>query len=221
MESKIYVGLQNIGFGESQCSREMVLFVKNVAVIQQKIIQFTHIILNYSQRIKIGCLVLITALLFARNATTTSIRNLAGANSMGAERDLANAIYGEAANQDYKTMKMVGSSAIQRLKSGRAKEFGSDMQSVLRNGYYAVSNPNTPYKQALAQKFPDKESENRYKQALQIASGLLKGTIEPDKVQFYFTKQEEARMRKQGKKVFNFDIVKPSGQVGIYNTYTY
>lgn len=133
---------------------------------------------------------------------------------------LANAIYGEAADQEPEVMKMVGSSVINRINSGRTAEFGSNMQEVLNKGYYAVKNPNVPYRQALTQQFPDEESANQYKQALAIAGGLRRGTIEPDKALFYFTPKEEAKLRKTPK-VFNFKIVKNAGKVGGYNTYNY
>jgi len=131
--------------------------------------------------------------------------------------DLANGIFGEAASEDYNTMLMVGSSAINRLKSNRPQEFGSNLQEVLQKGYYAVSNPNEPYKQALTQQFPDKDSENKYKVALQIASGLIKGTIKPTEGQFYFTSKEIKKLKKS----FKFEQVKSYGKTGKYEVFGY
>jgi hypothetical protein len=133
---------------------------------------------------------------------------------------LANAIYGEAANQSPEVMKMVGSTAINRLKSGRVHEFGASLPEILHKGYYAVSNPNIPYQQAVTQKFPDKESETKFKQAMMIASGLIKGTITPDKGEFYFTNKEIGKLKRNPKK-FNFKAVKKIGSSGDYQVFGY
>jgi hypothetical protein len=134
--------------------------------------------------------------------------------------DLANVIYGESASENYDTMLMVGSSAINRLNSNKLLEFGATLPEILQKGYYSVSNPNIPYKQAQEQKFPDKESENKYKQALAIASGLIKGTIEPTKGQFYFTDKEINKFKRNPRK-FNLKAVKQVGEVGNYKVFSY
>lgn len=128
---------------------------------------------------------------------------------------LTNAIYGESASEDYDTMVMVGSSALERLDAGRMKEFGSTLEEVLNKGYYAVSNPNVPYKQALEQKFPDELSETKYKQAMAIASGLLRGTIERHPAQFYLTPKELKKTK------MNMKLLKDTGTVGKYHTFRY
>jgi len=133
---------------------------------------------------------------------------------------LTNLIYGEAANQDAKVMKMVGSSAINRMKSGRTKEFGSTLEEIAQRGYYAVKNPNQPMKEAMSGKFGSPEAENKYKQAMSIASGLLRGTIEPDKGLFYFKKDEISRLKKTPK-VFNFKAVRSVGKSGDYEVFDY
>lgn len=138
---------------------------------------------------------------------------------MGMEIEIANAIFGEAANQPFEVKKMVGSTIVNRMKANRPQEFGFNVPEILQKGYYAVSNPNEPYKQAVSGKFPDKKSEDSYKEALQVASGLIRGTIEPDKGHFYFTPKEEKKLRK--KKSFNFDLVKSAGSAGGYNIYSY
>jgi hypothetical protein len=134
--------------------------------------------------------------------------------------NLANGIYGEMAGQSPELMKMAGSSVINRLNSGRQKEFGADIPEILHKAYYAVNHPNIPYKQALTQKFPDANSEKSYKQAMLIASGLLKGTIEPNKGLFYFTQDEIKKLSKKPK-VFNFKKVKEVGKSGKYTIYDY
>lgn len=134
---------------------------------------------------------------------------------------LANMIHGEGASSDYDTKVMIGSTAINRMNANRPQEFGYTMPEVLQKGYYAVSNPNIPYKEAIAQKFTDDKSETEYKKSLAIASGLVKGTIKPKDGMFYFTKKEIAKLKKQGKKVFNFNVVKDVGDVGDYSVYSY
>jgi len=134
--------------------------------------------------------------------------------------NIANAIYGEAANQPADIMKMVGSTIVNRALSGRHQEFGASFPEIIQKGYYAASNPNVPYKQALAQKFPDSKSENQYKQALQIASGLVKGTIKPDEGLFYFTDKEINKLKKNPK-AFNFKKVKEVGKSGGYRVFKY
>jgi aminopeptidase C len=132
---------------------------------------------------------------------------------------LAAMINGEAAGANFDTKVMVGSSAIQRMKSGRTQEFGSTLPEVLQKGYYAVQNQNEPYKQAITQKFPDKKAENAYKQSLAVASGLIKGTIEPKDVMFYFTNKEDARQHKKG--TFNYKKVRSTGTQEGFNMYSY
>jgi len=133
---------------------------------------------------------------------------------------LAALINGEAADQPYDVKLMVGSTVINRLNAGKAKEFGASLPDVALKGYYAAQNPNEPYKQALTQQFPDKISEDAFKQSLAIASALIKGTVKPQAGQFYFTEDEEGKLRKN-KKAFNFKAVKSVGKVGKYNVYEY
>lgn len=133
--------------------------------------------------------------------------------------EMANAIYGEAAGENDDGMILVGSSILNRLDSNRPLEFGRDLTEILRKGYYAVSNPNEPYKQAITGKFPDKQSELKYKRALQIANGLVTGKIKRTDGQFYFTDKEIARMKKA--KSFDFKQVKDLGKNGKYRVFGY
>lgn len=132
---------------------------------------------------------------------------------------LAAMISGESISEDYDTMHMVGSSAINRANANRPDEFGSSLPEILQKGYYAVQNQNTPYTQAVTQSFPDKKSEDKYKQALAIASGLYKGTIKPREGMFYFTDDEIKKLKR--KKSFNFKAVKEHGKVGKYTVFSY
>jgi hypothetical protein len=129
--------------------------------------------------------------------------------------------YGEAGGEDYDTMKMVISSAYNRLGANRPKEFGANTDEVLQKGYYAVSKNSPMYQQAVSGKFPDKLSEDKFKQSLAISSGIARGTIVPDKGHFFFKPTEVTKLKKQGKKAFNFNAVKSIGKVGKYQVYGY
>ncbi len=135
--------------------------------------------------------------------------------------NLTNALYGEVASEDRDTMIMVGSTMLNRLEANRPNEFGSTVPEVLQKGYYAVSNPNVPYRQAITRNFPDKNSENKYKQALAVMSGLKKGTIDRREGHFYFTDAEIKKMKRRKKKTFNFKLVEPRGEAGQYKVFGY
>lgn len=132
---------------------------------------------------------------------------------------LANVIFGEAANQSPEVMKMVGSTVMNRMKSNRTKEFGGSVNEIIGKGYYAAKNENEPFMEAVRGKFSSPESEHKYKQAMSIASGLLRGTIVPDKGMFYFT-QDEIKKQKKAKS-FDFKQVKSVGKSGDYEVFEY
>jgi spore germination cell wall hydrolase CwlJ-like protein len=125
---------------------------------------------------------------------------------------LANLIYGENGGEDYDTMVMTGSTALNRLEAGREKEFGATLPEVMERGYYAVSQNSPMYQQARSGKFRDELSERKYKQAMQIAYGLTTGSIERRKGQFFFKKGEAKSLRKK----LNF-----IEKVGKYDVYSY
>jgi spore germination cell wall hydrolase CwlJ-like protein len=134
---------------------------------------------------------------------------------------LANMIYGEVGSLDEETMAKVGSTMFNRMNAGREQEFGLSQMDVLRKGYNAVKDSNDPYTWATTGKFPNKDEEGRYKKALQVAYGLEMGSIPIQEGMFFFTPKEEARMRKQGKKVFDFSQVRKVGNDKNYNYYSY
>jgi hypothetical protein len=141
--------------------------------------------------------------------------------SSQAMQPLAATLYGEAADQDYDTKVKIASTMLNRLESGK-KEFGAEeglLTNVLSKGYYAFSQQSPKFKEALSLKFPDKRSENSYKENLAIVSGLLKGTIDRDVAQFYFKPEEIEAMKK--KKSFDFKKVKETGKSGPYKFYSY
>ena len=131
---------------------------------------------------------------------------------------LSRMVYGEAAGADENTMRMITQTALNRLRSGRTKEFGGDMPRVLKKGYYAVSNPNQPYRQALTGAFNDELSKNKWLQAQNTVRDVIKRQ-DFGQAQFYFTPNEIERMRKQGG--FDFSQVMPTGVVGNYQTFSY
>jgi len=140
------------------------------------------------------------------------------------DRDLAQLaaiIYGEGASTGEDTMKMIGSSVLNRLDAQKAKEFGINLEEVGKKGYYAVKDNTDLYQQAITGNFPDKASENAYKRALAIGSGLMRGTIKRHKAQFYFTPKEITKLKKKGKKAFDFNAVQEQGDVGDYRTFSY
>jgi spore germination cell wall hydrolase CwlJ-like protein len=137
---------------------------------------------------------------------------------------MANTIYGEMAGKDVDHMVMVGSTILNRLDSQKFDEFGGSIPEVIQKGYYAAKNNTDLYQQAVTQKFPDKNSENKFKQALSVASGLAKGTIKRQDGQFYFKDNEIANLKKERVKTgkgFNFKAVKEHGKVGAFRTFGY
>lgn len=132
---------------------------------------------------------------------------------------LADMTFGESASEDYDTNKMVASSALNRLNANKPSEFGSTLAEVLHKGYYSVSQGNKAYKQAVTQEFPDKVSEDKYKEIYAMVSALLNGTLKPSEGMFFFKDDEIKKLKKS--KGFNFKAVKPKGTVGKYQVFGY
>ncbi len=131
---------------------------------------------------------------------------------------LSRMVFGESAGADEVTMRMIAQTAINRLRSGRSKEFGGNLSKVLKKGYYAVSNPNKSYRQALSGQFNDEPSKKSWTQAQRVVNEIIKNQ-DFGQAQFYFTPKEIERLKKEGG--FNFDIVIPTGEVGQYKTFAY
>ena len=126
-------------------------------------------------------------------------------------------VYGEAAGSDEATMRMIAQSAVNRLRSGRTKEFGGNMTKVLQKGYYAVSNPNLPYRQALDGSFNDEQSKKKWLQAQNVVNDIIKNQ-DFGKAMFYFTPEEIKRISGKG---FDFSQVLPGDKIGNYETFYY
>lgn len=134
------------------------------------------------------------------------------------DRDmLAQMVYGENVS-DPSSWLMTGQSAVNRLRSGRKKEFGGTLPEVLKKGYYAVSKNSPTYQQAASGQFPDVGAKAKYGEIRKVIDMML-ADQNFGKAQFYFKPEEEEKLR--AKKSFNFKAVKPAGKVGQYNTYFY
>lgn len=125
-------------------------------------------------------------------------------------------VYGEAANQDYDTKIRVASTIFNRALSGK-KEFGGDtgkMSDVLK-GYYAYSKQSPKFLEALNQKFPDKASENSYKEIIAITSGILRGKIAKTNDEFFITPKEATKTK------MNMTLLEKTGSNKVWNFYRY
>ena len=128
--------------------------------------------------------------------------------------------FGEGASSDNDTVSMIVHSALSRYLSGRKEFGGPSIADVVKKGYYAVSNPNTPYKQATSGKFPDIKSKARYAEIGKLVDAITGDkSYSKDKPQFYFTDKEIERLTKS--KGFDFSKVKAKGIQGKYKLYGY
>lgn len=137
---------------------------------------------------------------------------------------LAALIHGESSGQKDNIRIMVGSTVLNRLDSGRIEEFGDSVENVImsqNSPYFAASKNSAQFQQGASQKFPDKVSENDFKKSLQIASGLIRGSIPRHEGMFFFEGKEVSAMKRRKKKVFDFKQVKETGKVGKFHTFSY
>lgn len=137
---------------------------------------------------------------------------------------LAQIIHGEASGQKDNVKAMVGSAVLNRVESGRDEEFGSTVEEVIfsqRSPFFAASQDSPQFRQARLQKFPDAVSENDFKKSLQIANGLIRGTIPRHPGMFFFEGKEVSALKRRKKKVFDFKKVKETGKVGKFHTFSY
>ena len=132
---------------------------------------------------------------------------------------LAQMGFGEGASADNDEVKMMTQTALNRLRSGRTKEFGRTIPEIIQKGYYAASKQNEPYKQAISGNFPDLPSKTRFSEIQKLVQSVV-GDKDYGNAMFYFTPDEETKLRRNPKN-FNFKAVKPQGRVGRYNTYSY
>jgi hypothetical protein len=129
--------------------------------------------------------------------------------------------YGEAADQDFDTKVEVLSTMLNRAESGRA-EFGADtgkLTDVLQRGYYAYSKQSPKFTEAMSQKFPDKPSEDSFKEVVAAFSGLMSGKVKRTDSLFFLTPKEVARAKKT--KSMNMDLLERTGQNDTWIFYKY
>lgn len=129
--------------------------------------------------------------------------------------------YGEAASEDFGSKVEVLSTILNRAESGK-EEFGAHtgkITDVLQKGYYAYSKQSPKFTEALSQKFPDKESEDSFKEIVAIFSGMLKGKVKRTDSLFFFTPKEVERIRKT--KVMNMDLLEETAKTKTWNFYKY
>lgn len=131
---------------------------------------------------------------------------------------LAAVMYAASANQKDAHAIRVGSTVLNRLKSGKP-EFGADTGSitnVIQKGYYEYNSP--LWQEAMSGKFKDKVSEDRFKKIMALGSGLMRGTVETQPGEFFFTDSEIPKIKKQG---FNMNLVEEVGKSGDHRFFRY
>ena len=124
---------------------------------------------------------------------------------------IARMAYGENAGEDNDTVKMTIQTPINRLRSGRSKEFGGDIPSILKKGYYAVSKNSPLYQQAASGKFPDIKSKARMAEIQKLTEAVV-GDKDYGNAQFFFKPNEAMSLKKK---------LKSQGKVGKYDVYSY
>lgn len=134
--------------------------------------------------------------------------------------------YGEAADQDFDSKVEVISSMLNRAESGKA-EFGADtgkITDVLQRGYYAYSKKSPKFMEAMEQKFPDKMSEDSFKEVIAVFSGLMSGKVKRTQTQFMLTPKEVARIKSnkaKGIKDMDMNLLERTGQNDTWIFYKY
>jgi len=130
---------------------------------------------------------------------------------------IAAMVYGEMGSKDLEHWKVALSAFLNSI--GQAEWKNLTPQQILQKRFYAVSRQNDPYKWAVTKQFPNKDEENRFKKILSFVSAAVRGKVDLLPNQFYFTKGEISKLKKN--KSFNFDLVVPVGKIGRYYLYKY
>jgi hypothetical protein len=98
----------------------------------------------------------------------------------------------------------------------RREEMLMCASALLRNpdSYEVIDNERSEY--VRSGKFPTKDEETKFKEAIALTSGLMRGTIAPVEADHYFTPQQVAKMRKNNKFP---ETLEQKGKVGRYQLY--
>lgn len=110
----------------------------------------------------------------------------------------------------------IASTALNRIDPNSSAEWaGADLKSVLynkRSPYYEFNGKNERTNEVLSGKV-SKYNESEFKKSLQIASGLLKGTIQKTQGKFFIKPSEKPKM--------DFKKLKVVDKDDTYNFYDY
>lgn len=134
--------------------------------------------------------------------------------SATALKPLAAVIYAAAASEDDKMMQYVGSTILNRLKSGK-KEFGAENGSIIdvikHPGAYYEKNSQM-YQDFMTGNFKDDKSKAAAMRAASIASALQRGSLETMPGEFWWTDDEIAKGTKS--KAFDIKKLEKIGDIG-------
>jgi hypothetical protein len=113
-------------------------------------------------------------------------------------------------------MLKVASMAYIKMGGQRKEEMILCASALLRNpdSYEIVENERSEY--VRTGKFPTKEEETKFKEAIAVTSGIMRGTIEPVEADYYFT---QAQVNKLQKEKALPETLEKTGRVGRYHTY--
>lgn len=131
--------------------------------------------------------------------------------------------YAEGANQPYEAKRHILSTIFNRAESGKA-EFGAQNGKITEvlghpGAYYSYSKQSPKFKEAMDQKFPDKLSEDSYKEFMAILSGMLRGKVQRSDALFFLTPKEVERVKKT--KAMNMDLLEEVDRPGAHIFYRY
>ncbi|HHI04321.1 MAG TPA: hypothetical protein ENL45_02130 [Candidatus Woesearchaeota archaeon] len=124
------------------------------------------------------------------------------------------AIQGEAEGQDKELKKLFASAYLNRI--GKKEWADSDLNTLLVNTFDAAKLQNNPYRWALSGNFPNKISEDDFKETIAAIAPIIKSGKIPYDVEFVMTKKRYKQIKKmsKSKRPLNLDLLKPTVEVG-------
>jgi hypothetical protein len=113
-------------------------------------------------------------------------------------------------------MLKVASMAYIKMGGQRKEEMILCASALLRNpdSYEIIDNERAEY--VRTGKFPTKEEETKFKEAIAITSGIMRGTIAPVEADYYYTQSQVNKLQKE--KALP-ETLEKTGRVGRYQTY--